>query len=217
MKTDTFIVAVVGVLIGVRGAVADSWLCTDEASQRKGNAILACGIGVGSDENVARLTAFDAAKAEFVKLCSASDDCKRRIITVQPHRTACEQNAEKGYKCYRLIEFDIGAEPSLKQSSQATDAKLIDRPDSFQSFSYDQIDKLPKLRVGMPKRELLADFGAPQSVSNSTNFGSGKSYQQLFYSGKMCVYENSSCYVIVEDGQVTGWEEFKPVYTDDLK
>lgn len=194
-------------------ATEKTWLCTEEASQRKGNTVLSCGIASGGDENTARLASFDSAKAEFSKICAGSDDCKGHSISVQPRRTACEQTGPKEYKCYRLIEFEIGAASEPGRGSTSASVELADRPDGFQAFRYEQIEKFPKVRLGMPKKDLLESFGAPESVSDSE----GQFRQQMIFRGKMCLYENSTCHVLIESGRVKSWENFKPVYTDDLK
>lgn len=67
-----------------------------------------CGVGLGSDENAARRDAFKNAKTEFAALCRVSDDCEGREVTVSPERTSCEPQSGGGYKCYRLLVFNIG-------------------------------------------------------------------------------------------------------------
>lgn len=188
----------------------EDWLCTQEASQIQNGSLLACGIGEGNDENTARTRAFENAKAEFFRVCKASDTCNRREVSVEPKRTSCE--AMKGnFKCYRLIVFTLGSEKE-KQTAPATETRDI--PDSFQPFVYESISSLPKLSKGMSKKDLLAAFGAPQSISDLFS-GTSKRRLQMFYRGKMCVYER--CYVVVEGDKVESWNDFKPVYTDDLK
>jgi hypothetical protein len=222
-----FIAAFVLFLFQGGAAAADNWLCTQEASQRKGSVILSCGIGSGADENAARLSAFDAAKAEFAKICSVSDDCKNHLISAQPRRTACEQNEPNVYRCYRLIEFDIGqtaktendwtSSVSTKPDAKPTMGTIVsDHPDNFQPFSYEQIANLPKVRRGMSKKKLLEAFGVPRSVSNYDS-AEGPPIQQMAFTGSMCLYQDSLCFVTVRAGKVESWDNFKPIYTEDLK
>ncbi len=37
---------------------------------------LACGVAESTDENEARTKAFENARAEFIRVCRSSDDCK---------------------------------------------------------------------------------------------------------------------------------------------
>lgn len=91
------------------------FMCKEEASERRGNRILACGIGKNKDESVARALALKNAKAEFNSICSASSDCIGKPITITPMRTACEKDT-----CYRMIGFEIGETPAeVKESGQS--------------------------------------------------------------------------------------------------
>lgn len=201
------------------------WLCREESSQRQENAIKACGIGTGKDENAARLNAFDNSKTEFLRICKSSDDCRDHEITIEPKRTSCEQE-DGGYKCYRLIVFTIAAAVrgsglgGAAESDQKVGGRvrsqltMKDKPDVFQPFVYESIKDNPKVRRGMTKKEFLAAFGAPSSVSDSTSYGEQRTLQ-MFYRGKMCVY--TSCYVIVLGDRVTAYSDFKPIYSEDLK
>lgn len=99
-------------IVSMRASAKEDWICVEASSQRVGNTIQSCGIGVAGDEASARLKAFDSAKAEFDRLCAASDDCKGRKVTVDPRRTTCEP-AGGGFKCYRMLSFIIA--DSLQQ------------------------------------------------------------------------------------------------------
>lgn len=98
------------------------WLCTEEASQRRDNSILACGVAVASNEDQARHQAFNNSQAEFNRVCNASDDCKGHQVKAIPQRTSCTETDE-GYRCYRLVEFTIEEQLSdtQLQASSATD------------------------------------------------------------------------------------------------
>ena len=169
----------------------EDWLCVQESSQIQNGTILACGIGEGKDEDAARAKAFDSAKAEFNRLCGASDACNGRRVTVEPQRTTCEQNIG-GYKCYRLLVFSLGAQKNIKSSrsvasfnSNVVDTplpRLKGTPDAFKPFVYEP--KLPHLFKGMKKKDLLAVFGAPRSISDDFDDRLAKDYT---YEGKMCV------------------------------
>ncbi len=173
---------------------ATDWLCTEEASQRKGNAIYACGIGDGRDENEARSKAFLNAKAEFARICDASDDCRGHRVSAEPARTACE-----GLRCYRLVVFTIG------QS-----ATYADKTEAFTPFVYDKESNLPRIRVGMAKADVLRQFGAPDRAE--TSMGS----LEFDYSGRMC-QEGISCFAVFDqDNRVLRFNGFKPLYTGNL-
>lgn len=230
-------------LIASQAIAGTDWLCTEEASQRKGDSIYACGIGIGQDERVARDAAFDSAKAEFKKVCGASDDCKMHRITVSPERTTCERDA-KGIKCYRLIVFSIGEAVALKDGARARPTK--ERPDSFESFEYSEIASLPKVRIGMTKAELLKGFGEPKGIGQvwMPNKGFwGTHATLLVFSGKMCADEyacsaeanceggacgshtgmdracfvRGTCGVALDGDEVIHVVNFRLNYTEDLK
>jgi len=207
---------------------ATGWLCEEESSQRRGNTISACGIGVGRDENLARLMAFDNAKVEFSKVCGASDDCKGHRISVEPARTACDRDG-KNYKCYRLIIFTIGslAERAIKplattlsapkhapqKSPDVSEVTLQDTPDSFEPFTYEQIESLPKAKKGMTKKDVLKMFGSPKTVGEW-----GNSKKVFFYNGKMCEHPEQGCAVFFDDkGHLHSVSDFHFRYTEDLK
>lgn len=94
---------------------SEDWLCKDEASQRIGNVIKACGIGMGTDEARARSESFEQARFEFSKICNASDDCHWHKVSVIPGRTTCEK-ADDVYTCYRLVNFMVS--PDLNEKTK---------------------------------------------------------------------------------------------------
>lgn len=83
------------------------WFCSEESSEKNGNVINACGVGVGSDENEARTQAFENAKLEYKQLCEGSDDCRYHFVNIKPKRTECSSTSQ-GFKCYRMLAFEIG-------------------------------------------------------------------------------------------------------------
>lgn len=95
---------------------ADQWFCTEQASEKNGSEVRACGVGRGNTEDKARSSAFAGAEAEFNNICRNSSDCINHAVTAEPKRMSCEQNNGK-YKCYRLVVFVIGQE--LPQSQTA--------------------------------------------------------------------------------------------------
>lgn len=91
--------------IFAHSAKAD-WFCTDEASERHGNVIRACGLAHNPDESIARGDAYANASAEFSRICNSSHDCRSHSVETAPVRTEC--NRLKGvYYCARLVEFTI--------------------------------------------------------------------------------------------------------------
>jgi hypothetical protein len=204
-----------------RGLAIDvPWLCTEESSQRQGNTVLSCGVAVGDDENEARSKAFDNARNEFKKICDASSDCRGHETTVTPKRTTCDEitgktaQIETKYRCYRLLAFTIG-----KPLAPAASVPLLyDNPDNFRPFSYGLISRLPKIRPGMTKSDVLASFGAPIEVQRIN-----LDRQVFVYEGKMCSYQNDNgyepgmCGLVFDNGLVGKIENFSFKYTDDLK
>lgn len=115
-------------------AQAEGWLCQEVASQRSGNVVRSCGVGLGADENAARRDAFENARTEFNALCSASTDCDGHEVSVYPERTSCEPESGGGYKCYRLLVFTIGDKTGgpttpvlLPEPAPAVNAQAIER------------------------------------------------------------------------------------------
>lgn len=87
------------------GAEKDSWLCTEEASQRRGSNIESCGVGVGQNEQEAREDAFTGAEHEFNRICRSSADCNSNKVIITPRRTSCEQKPDGLFVCHRLLEY----------------------------------------------------------------------------------------------------------------
>lgn len=218
----------------------DEWLCVEASSQRIGSEIQACGIGNGKDENSARLNAFDNARAEFTKLCEASDDCNGHEIVVEPKRTSCER-VNESYKCYRMLAFTI------KDKRKKSPIELKESPEIFGSFSYKDIQNLPKAKVGMKKEDLFKDFGQPVSKGNvylpHKDFW-GTNATVFNFKGKFCANEyscstkaictggtcraggmgmnkacfgSSECGVVLENDRIIHLINFDIRYTEDLK
>jgi hypothetical protein len=221
-----------GFMFGPPASAKEEWLCTEEASQIQDGAVLACGIGEGSDENGARVKAFENARAEFIRVCDLSDNCKGYQVNVEPKRTSCE-GLSKGYKCYRLLAFTIDStkmqtpEQNRSHSQQHAQSKsepnksskiehivLQETNEVFPPFIYDSIKSNPKVRRGMTKKALLADFGAPEKVEPS--WLGKKGVLEMQYQGRMCD-DDSLCYVEVGGNTVIGYRSFRPVFTEDLK
>lgn len=213
--------------ISLSAFAKEDWLCVQESSQVQNGEVFACGVGEGKDENAARSSAFENARAEFLRVCNSSDDCKGHKVSVEPKRTTCERNSKESYKCYRMVVFAIEdkgngtdvAKHSLKDgkaSSQNTDdpkrITLIEKNEVFKPFVFESIKDNPIVRWGMTKRQLLAAFGMPASAIDNS------SYQQrgwtLYYRDKMCQY--NPCSVVIMGNRVTSYTGFKPIYTEDL-
>lgn len=171
-----------------------TWLCKEESSRRQGDdTVLACGIGIASDENEARLQAFDNAKLEFDKLCKASDDCQGRPVSIEPKRTTCEQDSDQIFKCYRLLAFTI-TKPQV-QKDPVTGKVLT------------------KVTKGITKQELLVILGTPSGVIRVPGVNSRL---QFLFRGQVCRIEGAACYVILQDGKVIDYKDLKPVYDGDI-
>jgi hypothetical protein len=212
-------------------AESPNWYCKQVASERQGSTTInSCGIGMGKDENEARTNALDNAQKEFLKVCGLSDDCKNHKISASPERTTCEKS-DRTYKCYRLIVFSIGplAEPTEKISNsknidktpiesskneniETIQSDKVDIKEIFTPFVYSQIKTNPKVYKGMPKAELLKQFGRPERVSEA---GFRQNAYYFWYEGNMCDY--GGCDVTISDGVVEKFDKFKPEFTDLLK
>ena len=211
-------------------AADSAWLCTEESSQRRDNTVLGCGVATGDDENEARSKAFDNARTEFKKICDASDDCRGHETSVTPKRTSCDEIAgkmgqmESKYRCYRLVAFLIGKPMAARlasgqpQAGAATIPILYDNPDDFQPFSYSRISRLPKVKPGMAKADVVALFGAPENVER---LSMGR--QHFIYQGRMCSdhlgngYKSGTCGLIFDNNVVNTIRNFSFKYTEDLK
>ena len=90
------------------------WLCTEVASQRRGNTIVTCGVAKVSDENLARLAALRNAKAEYKNICNDSADCRGHKVVIDPKRTECKKDKEGFYTCHRLVEYTITSDTEDK-------------------------------------------------------------------------------------------------------
>ena len=206
---------------GSLSAKTSNWYCTEVASEKDGNTIRACGVGSGKDENEARTSAFNNAKNEFSNICSESADCKNRKITVSPQRTACEPY-EAGYKCYRLIEFTILTEVDVKKIDNSIEVyksssmpSQIDENEKFAPFVYAQSEKYPKVKKGMSKKEVLALFGAPSSV---TELSSDR--LMIFFdckTTKFCTYTHTNASIVFDKKGVESFENIHFNYTEQLK
>lgn len=180
-------------IVLAQNTYAADWLCEHEASMRRGNDILSCGIGSGLSETEARIKAFDNAKIEFNQICEGSVDCDKKQIIITPQRTECFQYNRTSFQCYRLIVFTIVKEQKESEEIQNTGP----------------ISSHLKIKNGMTKTKVLAQLGIPGRVFD-TNLG-----LEFQFSGKMCV-NDGYCDVIFKDGKVSLTENFNPIYTDEL-
>jgi hypothetical protein len=157
-----------------------TWLCTEESSQREGNVIKACGVATASLEPLARAGAFDQAKAELGRVCAVGADCHGHQVVITPKRTLCERVAS-GYRCYRLVEFEV----------------------------QDTLVAVLQPRAERPKPVVAALPGQPVDVVDITSYGEKKRRLQYFYTGHdVCVY--SDCYIVVNGGKVELYEGVRP-------
>jgi hypothetical protein len=166
-----------------------------------------CGIAVASDENAARVAAFEAAKAEFTKIYEMDDAFRGHAINVLPRRTECAQQEDGRFKCLRAVNFLLQHEMREKP---------IVSNDKFDTFVYEDTLAQPKLAKGMKKAEMLRLFGKPDSIRNVVGTLS------FDYHGELCAIKSRStlvsCTVFVSDGEVSGWDDHvDPAYTEDLK
>lgn len=103
----------------------ETWLCSSQASQIQGSSILACGVGEGSSESIARRNALLSAKEEFSGLCDANSECSLHRHSAVPGRTTCESNVGH-WKCYRLVTYTVVTTPNgiVKTIRPAADLRV---------------------------------------------------------------------------------------------
>jgi len=87
------------------------WYCDQVASEwlDKGKILQSCGIGIGADENEARLMAFNNARKEFDLVCNRDTTCANRVVNIDPYRSACNPTKD-GFICHRLFYYYITSE-----------------------------------------------------------------------------------------------------------
>jgi len=158
----------------------EDWLCVHEASQRRGNEVLACGIATAPSEPQARKEAFLAAKDEFRLVCDVDASCLNRVAVVTPSRTECEREPSGAFRCLRLIIFTLGGayvtpgEPSPFNRKQAVSG--LAEPFALANSLQPAPQRLPqpptarlpvgKLRVGMSSHNVLKLLGQPKDVAD---------------------------------------------------
>jgi hypothetical protein len=96
----------------VAQATSSEWFCTTQTSQRRGDIIMTC--GHGTDEE----SAFNAAVAEYHRICDISVDCRNHEVFIIPQRTQCSR--KYGY-CIRSVAFKI-EDQMVDQAKEADDA-----------------------------------------------------------------------------------------------
>ncbi len=168
------------------------WLCTQESSERRGQDIVACGVGVAPTENEARLSAFDGAETEFKRICTASADCNSTQSIVIPKRTTCEVKEDGLFECRRLVIFSMAAGPAKPESLKASAAKY------------------QKIAKGMTLANLTYQFGQPTAIGSA--FGGRL---KVTFNGDFC--ELNHCYAVIDHDTVTHWNHFKPAFDGRLK
>lgn len=165
---------------------SENWLCVTQASKVQGTTVLACGVGSGKDEDQARTNAFNSAKLEFERICSASNDCEPKNYAVEPKRTTCDQDGSE-WKCYRLLAY---AFQSVRPSKDGKPSRN------------------PKIKKGMTKQELMAQFGKPIKVLIA-------SWTAFVYEDKsLC--SSSSCNVYLEKDVVVAWSDDVRIAVTDI-
>lgn len=121
------------------------WLCKEGATQSYGNTYIACGVGSGELEEVARKNALNSAKNEFEFLCKQTPTCRDYERTVRPMRSQCGKNKDI-WKCYRAIEY--GILPHKKENI------VLDEEDIINQISAKR-ETLRKLRSRVEKEKTL--------------------------------------------------------------
>ena len=93
------------IIIFPKNIFAAGWFCKEAASEKVGQEITACGIGIEKTEDKARKLALKNAFAEMDMICDKSDDCKFFKLKIEPMRSDCQKiKKENKYKCYRAVK-----------------------------------------------------------------------------------------------------------------
>lgn len=170
-----------------------NWMCSEVASVRRNNSILACGKASSVSLPEAQKEAFKQAQNEFNTVCAASDDCINHPVVVDPKRTVCSQL--KGIiTCTRLIEFAIGA-------IQLT----VDGKPVYTLTSY-------KIRLGMTKQQVLKILGIPTATEH---YEYQDQTQWIYLNHSACRYD-ATCHLMFINGKVVKYTDFKPEVGEDL-
>lgn len=119
-----------------------------------------CGVGTGSDENAARRDAFENAKTEFTALCELSDDCRGREVSVVPERTSCETSADGGFKCYRLLIFNIGTAMASREPLPRVETEPLAAPPS--PYAVARLLPKPEPKAVEPEAPTPAEAATPE-------------------------------------------------------
>lgn len=114
-----------------------AWICEKAASIKEGESIMACGVGIGADESLARQKALLNAKLEFKAICEDSYDCRSRETIVTPLRNSCTQLSNSTYRCYRGLQYQI---LKFKTANRAQNNEVFDK-------------KLKKIETEIKQRE----------------------------------------------------------------
>lgn len=191
MKT---LAAVIVSLIAINSK-ASEWFCENQASERHGDTITACGIASAVSEQDARNKAFDAAKIEFDKICNSDTSCKHHEIGVVPKRTECQvtESSEnvKLIRCVRAVQFSIG-------ESNVPAKKAVASGDSGDFI----------IKKGMTKAEVVEILGEPDEVLDSG---------QWYYGDRPYCKGNAigkSCGIVFEHGKIDRYYDFTANHID---
>ena len=199
----------IAVIISINVQALD-WYCSDIASERTGNIIKACGISESLTEDTAREAALENAKIEFYNVCNPSDDCVNHAYTIDPKRAVCNKT-DNGYKCSRLVYFEISDKISYKSMYTK---KSYSAP--FIRTKVEDLKKYPKVRLGMSKRSIVKVLGVPDS-NEVPMFGDADScFTYKCENVNFCAANETSTWVCFKNGKNVYQSGLKPEYTDLL-
>jgi hypothetical protein len=123
MKTTLILLS----FLTISPALASGWYCQEVASSwlEQGVTLQSCGIGYGSDENEARLDAFNNAKKEFENVCNKDTNCANNVVNIDPQRTSCDRKDDKVI-CHRLVNYHITKIKRQESSAPNPELKVIE-------------------------------------------------------------------------------------------
>jgi len=187
IKINTLILASCFLLLSTN-AQADDWTCTDVASIKNENSVMACGVATAETEGEAREKALRRARTEFELICETSAECVGKQTIVEPLRNSCETLANGRYKCFRGLRYtilDSGKPAQRPTKTIQTKPKQEPAPTPVQSSRVEQsafeYDESKKFAIGIAAYTLSIAFSdsIEDDANDSIDFSGGAFFLQF--------------------------------------
>jgi hypothetical protein len=177
-------------LASLEVAHAEGWYCDMVASEwmEKGKILRACGIGKGSDENTARLDAFNNARKEFDVICNKDTTCSNKVINIDPQRSDCNPT-DGGFTCNRLFHYYVTDEerkPSTDTDSPQEEVKTITTKVEHRTEVHNKIQNVTNNNYITIKQPVIREIVRPTGTQDNT-------YRSVIrVTGRVTVYSTNS-------------------------